>query len=279
MGCTNVTKTRRNETMCLYKGKVFELKQRPGTWERLYNELQRVIGIETVKISVVEPGSKVSQVTEHTWQALSSCSSRLVLVVQPESQEETLSLQMTGKRNRDRKYSQVSRILTQLKSATEEFDRRFSFWYILAAQPSFHSAMLLTCAQVPLLYKAEFPYICSEDSTNPLWLAWRSVVEQTEVLDNAIPQTIKEIEVVANKRTIKRLGVFKKAVIDAGVAKAQENNVKMSMTQGILAVYSQHITVLKSTLQAISLRIRSKQQSRPHLLPNDQVGRYLSLCL
>lgn len=270
MGCANASNGR-SETVCLYRGKVFELKQRPGTWDRLYNELRRVIGREKVEVSVVQPDCKVTQVTENTWHTLYGCRSRLVLVVQPESQEETLNLEMTGKRSRDRKYSQVSRILRQLKSATEEFDSRFASWYLLACQPSFQSAVLFTCAQVSLQYREDFPYFYSEGSANALWQAWKTVTEQMEVLGRTIEQTRKAIERVANKRAIKRLGVFKKAAIDTAAVKAQENNVKLSMTQAILTVYAANLSALQASL--LSLRLRS-QQTRTL----SKVGAYLALC-
>lgn len=273
MGCTNVASNRRSETVCLYQGKVFQLKQRPGTWDRLYNELRRVIGREAVEVSVVQPGCKVTQVTENTWHTLYGSRSRLVLVVQPRSQEETLNLQMTGKRSRDRKYTQVSQILMQLKSATEEFDSHFASWYLLASQPSFQSAVLFTCAQVSLQYREDFPFFCSEDSANFLWQAWKTVSEQMEGLTRTIQQTRRAIEVITNKRTIKQLGVFKKAAIDTAVAKAQENNVKLSMTQEILTVYSQNISALQASLFSLALRLRSKQAR-----PLSKVGAYLALC-
>lgn len=279
MGCTCVTANPRKETICLYQGKVIHISPRPEMWERLCNEIRRVIGRETMEVSLIHPDRQVSQVTATTWSTIFPTSSRLILVVSSESQEETMNLEMTGKRKRDRKYSQISRILTEMKRDMQEFDQKCREWMELTGCRTFEDALKVTYAQGSgYTYLTDFPYIKCASSSNSIWEIWVSVLSQVSKLDSIISQTRVEIDQVANQRTIKQLDVFRKTEIDTCIAKAQENNVKMTRAREMLKVYGRNVREVKERVRELAEDLQRKQTGREEG-GTEEVGKYLLLCL
>lgn len=262
---------------------MIELKQRPGSWERLCAELRRRVGKQEMEVSVVQPGCTVELLTETTWASISDTKQRLVLMIQPDSLEETLSLEMTGLRKRDRKYSEVSRTIARLKVATDSFDKKMEAWFSHSGQIDIAAALVFTYYQAPagMRISDEFPYLTAEGAgTATVWRLWVELTAEMHNLDATIGETAKHIQVVANKRAIKRIGLFKKSTINSSIAKAQENNVKMSLAQEILASYTQNLCSLQTVITSVVSRLRTKALQRPEMTRSrSALGDLLSLCV